>query len=79
MHASISNVRPVLYVQRLGYAHVLFPIPTNRYIFLHPVVLTDPIVTNDLFPPGARAILGYGVNAPAGSPPGTSLIPSFLP
>ncbi|KIM35776.1 hypothetical protein M413DRAFT_449600 [Hebeloma cylindrosporum] len=43
------------------------------------VVLTDPSVSNDVFPPGARAILGYGVNAPPGSPPGTSLIPSFLP
>jgi hypothetical protein len=30
--------------------------------FLYPVVLTDASVTNDLFPPGAFAILGYGVS-----------------
>ena len=46
---------------------------------LHPVVLTDPVVTNDLFPPGARAILGYGVTTPDTAPAHASLIPSFLP
>jgi len=43
------------------------------------VVVTDPSVTTDLFPSGARAVLGYGVNAPSDSPPNTSLVPSFLP
>ncbi|KDR84360.1 hypothetical protein GALMADRAFT_151288 [Galerina marginata CBS 339.88] len=42
-------------------------------------VLTDPAVTNDLYPLDARAILGYGISAPPDSPPGTSLIGSFLP
>jgi hypothetical protein len=43
------------------------------------VAFTDPTLTTDLFPSGARAVLGYGVNTPAGSPPNASLIPSFLP
>jgi len=43
------------------------------------VVVTDPSVTTDLFPPGARAILGYGVNTPVGSPPNSSMLVSFLP
>ena len=79
MHASIRDVPRVLHIQRLECVYVLFPISVNRYTFLHPVVLTDPSVTTDLFPPGARAILGYGVNTPSGSPPNTSLIPTFLP
>jgi len=59
----------------------LIPIPSNPYVifFLHAVVFADPIVTRDLFPPGARAILGYGVNVPADSPPGASLLAGFLP
>ena len=79
MHDSIRNERGVFYVSCLRYVHVLFPILSNRYTFLYPVVLTDPSVTNDLFPPGAHAILGYGVMTPSGSPPNTSLIPTFLP
>ncbi|KDR84537.1 hypothetical protein GALMADRAFT_55645 [Galerina marginata CBS 339.88] len=49
------------------------------FIYNASVVVTDPAVTNDLYPLDARAVLGYGVNAPADSPPGTSLIGSFLP
>ena len=79
MHDSVCNVRHDLYVQRLRYVHVLFPSQAIDKYSLHPVVLTDPIVTNDLFPAGARAILGYGVNAPTSSPTNASLIPSFLP
>jgi len=41
--------------------------------------VVDPTVTTDLFPSGSRAILGYGINTPAGSPPNSSLVPSFLP
>ena len=44
------------------------------YIPLYPVVLTDPSVTSDLFPPGAFAILGYGV-----SNPNSGLLHAFLP
>jgi hypothetical protein len=54
---------------------------TSTTTFTYPasVVLTDPTLTTDFFPSGARAVLGYGVNTPAGSPPNSSLIPSFLP
>jgi len=52
---------------------------TTTFTYNASVVLTDPTVTTDLFPSGARAVLGYGVNTPPGSPPNTSLIPSFLP
>ena len=60
------------------YVYMLFPIPIDRYPFFA-VVVADSSVTTDLFPPGARAILGYGVNTPSGSPPNASLIPTFLP
>ena len=43
------------------------------------VLLTDPSVTNDLYPLAARGVLGYGVNAPTTAPANASLIPSFLP
>jgi len=43
------------------------------------VVLTDPAVTNDLYPNGARAVLGYGVDAPQSAPANATLIGSFLP
>ena len=78
MHASFLEIRQVLHVQRLGYVLVLFPNPINRYTFLHTVVLTDPTVTTDLYPSGARAVLGYGLGAPANSPPNAALVPTFL-
>ena len=78
MHPSFLEVHHWLHVQRLGYVLVLFPIPINWYTFLHQVVLTDPSVTTDLYPSGARAVLGYGLLAPASSPPDTSLVPTFL-
>jgi len=57
----------------------LIPILAIDMHFFHAVVFADPFVTRDLFPPGARAVLGFGVNAPADSPPGASLLPYFLP
>lgn len=78
MHASFLEIRQVLHVQRLGYVLVLFPNSINRYTFLHTVVLTDPTVTTDLYPSGARAVLGYGLGAPANSPPNAALVPTFL-
>ena len=47
--------------------------PKQSIYLLHPVVLTGPNVTIDLFPPGARAILGYGVSIP-----NSGLIDKFL-
>jgi hypothetical protein len=54
---------------------------TNSLSFTYnaSVVLTDAVIRDDLYPPGARAVLGYGVNAPADSPAGASLLGSFLP
>ena len=54
----------------------LMPIPQPTRLA---VLMTDPSVTNELYPLGARGILGYGVNAPPTAPANASLIPSFLP
>ena len=63
-------------IPSLGYVDVLNSYPNQPTTYLlHPVVLTDPSLTNDMYPPGARAVLGYGVNPPpAGSPANTSLV-----
>jgi hypothetical protein len=64
-------------IQRLWYvAAILIPL-CNQHLFA--VVLTDGSVTNDLYPSGAKGILGYGLNLPDDSPPGASLLGKFLP
>jgi len=52
--------------------------PTIELNAFHPVLLTDSAVTNDVYPDGARAILGYGVKGAADAPQNASLIPTFL-
>jgi hypothetical protein len=54
---------------------------TNSAVFGYnaSVVLTNSSVSDDLYPVGARGVLGYGISAPTTSPPNSSLIPSFLP
>jgi hypothetical protein len=42
------------------------------------VVLTNSSVSDDLYPVGARGVLGYGINAPTTSPPNSSLIPALV-
>jgi len=42
------------------------------------VALTNGTVSDDLYPVGARGVLGYGINAPTGVPANASLIPEFL-
>lgn len=53
----------------------LFPSRTRTRLA---VVLTNSSVTDDLYPVGSKAVLGYGINGPT-SPPNASLIPTFLP
>jgi len=43
------------------------------------VILTNSAVTNDLYPLGARGVLGYGLGSPSDAPPNTSLVGTFLP
>lgn len=43
------------------------------------IILTNSAVTNDLYPIGARGVLGYGLGSPSDAPPNTSLIGTFLP
>jgi hypothetical protein len=50
----------------------------TSFMYNAAVVFTDSNVTTDLFPSGARAVLGYGVNTPIGSPPNASILPTFL-
>lgn len=56
---------------------LFFLIPTAKCNSLL-VVLTNGSVSDDLYPVGARGVLGYGLNAPA-TPANDSLIPTFLP
>jgi len=52
----------------------MHPFITAPLVFVFP----DPSANADLFPSGARAILGYGVDTPVGSPPNASMLPTFL-
>ena len=69
----ISRIKPPV---RHMLNHLLTPL---LKLTCYTVVKTDNSVTNDLFPDGARGLLGYGVDLPSGLGASASLLASFVP